>query len=267
MTTRQYAVGGAAVLAMILLSVTAAAQTMSWTEALSTVDVVPRANQWALVDPQMHPVLKALVQMPAEERDRLIRSSSARERGLGLFVAEQQGDLAALLAAAPLLDDNELTIPYAVPVAQPFEYVQRDQTVTAYLTKLYADWFGVDVDKSRERFDRLLGDVSDPQQLVRPWIVRLRRAQDDAKQTAALKAEINALPEDVRWAVVTLGYQNSVLTLTEAHTSLANLSAATREAIQTRQDLLANEPLFRRNDGEFQKLVVEEARRLLKMTL
>jgi hypothetical protein len=215
-------------------------------DAVPAVRVVPRQNQWTLVEPEQRVILTRVVQMPAAQRDQLLRSSDARLRGIGIFIAEQQGDLAALLALSNLLTDGAATVPFAVPVAQPGQYRVRGQTVADYLTTVYLDWFGVDVDKSKERFDDLLGPVKDtPQKLVQPWLVRLRRARADESALAKIKAAVVELPEEVRWAVVTLGYSSSLYTKTEARTVLAALSEKTREALHRRVTLPATEPLFR----------------------
>jgi hypothetical protein len=109
----------------------------------------------------------------------------------------------------------------------------------------------------------LLGNVSDPDRLVRPWTVRLRRAARDAKQTAELRKDVNTLPEDVRWAVLTLGCKHSVYTVAEARELLASLSRPTRQAIVAGTNLLPDEPLFRMNDGAFCRVTLEECRKLL----
>ncbi len=215
-------------------------------EAVARVRAVPRHNQWTLVDPEQRTLLTNIIQMPAAQRDQLLRSDDARLRGIGIFIAEQQGDLATLLSLSHLVADNTPTVPFAVPLAQPGDYRVRDQTVAAYLTTVYLEWFGVDVDKSQERFDDLLGRVKDqPQDLVQPWIVRLRRAQPDAQAVAKLKERVAELPEGVRWAVITLGYSNSLYTKAEARALLATLSDKTREALRTHATLPPNEPLFR----------------------
>ena len=232
-------------------------------QPVSKITVLPRYNQWTLIEPELRPALKKAVRMAPAQRERLVRSGTPAERGIGIFVADQQGDIAALLSYADLLEDRELTLPFALPTAGVGQHAQRDQTVGEYLTAAYVEWFGVDVDSSPARFKRLFADVSDPDRLVWPWIVRLRRAASDAKQTAQLKKDINALPEDVRWAVLTLGYKNSVYTREEARRLLANLSRVTRAAIVAGVNLLLDEPLFRRNDGALRRVALEECRKLL----
>ncbi len=213
-------------------------------EALAKVQAVPRQNQWTLVDPQQRPVLKTLVQMPAAERDRLLSSDDARLRGIGIFITEQQGDIARLLSLSPLLSDNSPTVAYFMPVAHPGEYPTAAQTVAEYLTTVYLEWFGVDVDRSQQRFDELLGPGQDrPADFVQPWIVQLRRAADDAARTR-IKENVGKLPEEVRWAVLTLGYSNSLYTKAEAGAQLAALSPQLRENLRARLPLLPNEPLF-----------------------
>jgi hypothetical protein len=198
-----------------------------------------------LIDPSQRPLLKKVAEMPAAQRDQLLHSADARLRGVGIFVADQQGDLGVLLSLKDMLTDNAATVPFAVPVDQVGEYVVRPQTVADYLTTVYEEWFGVDVDKSQQRFDRLLGPLSDhPQNFVRPWIVRLRRAAPDEKAVAELKKTIATLPDEVRWAVVTLGYSNSLYSRDEARALLGTLSQSVQERLRAREEVLPNEPLF-----------------------
>jgi hypothetical protein len=233
-------------LALALAVLAASAYAGDPAAAVASVRVVPRHNQWTLVDPEQRAILTKIVQMPVAERDQLLRRGDARLRGIGIFIAEQQADLAALLALSDLLADNAATVPYAAPLAQVGEYGVHDQTVAEYLTTVYLDWFGVDVDKSKERFGDLLGPVKDtPQNLVQPWIVRLRRAGADEGAVAEIKQRVAELPEEVRWAVVTLGYSNSLYTQSEARPLLAALSEQTRGVLRTRGKLLPNEPLLR----------------------
>lgn len=250
---------------VVVLSValSAAAQTSEGVQAVSEVSLVPRHNQWSLIHPDERPALLSVVSMPAAERDQLIQSGDARLRGIGLFIAEQQGDLACLLAASHLLTDEAQTVSYAQPVADVGGYAQAQQTVGEYLSQIYLDWFGAEVDRSPKRFERYFGGVTDPDQLAYPWVVRLRRARADAARQAQLKESISKLPEDVRWAVVTLGHVNSVYTEAEAQSLLAALSPATQSAIQNRDDLLPDEPLFRMNRGTHRKLITERCRQLL----
>jgi hypothetical protein len=215
-------------------------------DLLEQVRAVPRHNEWGCVAPEQRPVLKSLIEMPAAERDQLLRSDDARLRGIAIFITEQQGDLVALLSLRARLADNAPTVPFATPAAQIGEYPVTQQTVADYLTAVYKDWFGVDVDKSPERFDSLLGPIKDqPQSLVQPWIVRLRRAGADEKAVADVKQRIAALPDELRWAVVTLGYGDSLYTRDEARTLLNALSAPVQGRLRAGEALLPNEPLFR----------------------
>jgi hypothetical protein len=232
-------------------------------ELVSRINVLPRYNQWRLIEPELRPTLKEVVGMSLEQRERLVRAGTAAQRAVGIFVADQQGDIAALLSYADLLSDREATLPFAQPTAGVEQYARRGQTVGEYLSAAYVEWFGVDVDCSLARFKRFFGDVDEPNHLVHPWIVRLRRAAGDAQQTTRLKKQINALPEEVRWAVLTLGYQDSMYTPDEARKLVAALSPATREALAAGTELLPDEPLFRMNDGAYRRVLREQFRRLV----
>ena len=86
----------------------------------------------------------------------------------------------------------------------------------------------------------MFGEVTDSSRLVRPWIVRLRRARNDAEATTQITRLVAQLPEEVRWAVVTLGYSNSLYTEPEARALLSELSAPVKNAIQNEKRLLRN---------------------------
>ncbi len=248
---------------MLAVALSAAAQTSEAVQAVSEVSLVPRHNQWSLIHPDERPALLAVIKMSAADRDQLIQSGDARQRGIGLFIAEQQGDVAGLLSVSHLLADEEQTVSYAQAVADVGGYAQAQQTVGGYLSQIYLDWFGVEVDRSQKRFERYFGGVTDPDHLAYPWVVRLRRARADAARQAQIKESIGKLPEDVRWAVVTLGHVNGLYTEAEAQSLLAALSPATQAAIQNRDDLLPDEPLFRMNRGTHRKLITERCRHLL----
>lgn len=232
-------------------------------ELVSRITVLPRYNQWGLIEPELRAELREAVRVSPDQRQRLVRKGTAAQRAVGIFVADQQGDIAALLSYADLLDDHEPTLPFAQPTAGPDQYAQRQQTVGQYLSAAYLEWFGVDVDASPTRFKCLFGDLGDPNHLVHPWIVRLRRAAGSAQQAAQLRKQINALPEEVRWAVLALGYKSSVYTLEETRKQLTKLSPATREAIDAGANLLPDEPLFRMNGGAFRRVLCEQFRRLV----
>jgi hypothetical protein len=227
------------------------------------VRVVPRQNQWSLIEPAQRDVLKRLAATPVAVRDVLLSSGDARECGIGIFIAEQQGDLAVLLSVSHLLANHAATVPYAAPLAQAGEYGTREQTVAEYLTSVYLEWFGVDVDKSLKRFDELLRPVKDhPQDLVQPWLVRLRRARSDERAIAEIKAEANKLPEETRWAVITLGYNSSLYTKSEARAALARLSEKVQQSLRARATLPATEPLFR--STSFRDAVLQQYDELIK---
>jgi hypothetical protein len=232
-------------------------------DAVVEVRVVPRHNQWVLVAPAQRAILTRIISMPGGQRDQLLGGGEARLRGIGIFVAEQQGDLATLLSLSALLADDRTTVPFAAPRADVGGYATRDQTVADYLTAVYQEWFGVDVDKSKKRFDDLLGPVkAQPQNLVQPWIVRLRRAQADERAVASIKQSVAELPEEVRWAVITLGYSSSLYTKAEARTLLAALSDQTREKLRAPEQLLPNEPLL--GSTSFRDALVRQYDELMK---
>jgi len=228
------------------------------------VQVLPRYHQWTLVEPAERAALRAVAGIEAARRDRLVRQGDGVQRGIGIFVADQQGEVEALLAYADLLADTEATLPYALPVATPDEYAVGPQTVGEYLTAAYLEWFGVDVDGSPARFKALFADVADPQDLVQPWIVRLRRVADNRVRTAELKSRIAELPQRVRWAVVTLAHKDSLYSTAEARAVLGGLSASTRQLILNGGNPLPTEPLLRVNDGAFARVLLGDARTLLE---
>jgi len=232
------------------------------TDRIGEIDAVPRAHQWSLIPPVDRPVLKAVIKMKKVDRDALVVEGDARQRGIGLFIADQQGDVAALLAWEHLLDDKELTVPFALPLAQPEKYDSGDQTVSEYLNSIYHDWLGVNIDCSRKRFAKLIGEIDEPQHLVNPWIVRLRRVHGDEKRTESLKKEIEQLPEEVRWAVITIGWCNSLYSEEDARRLLADVSPELREQIRSGDSILIEEPLFRASSS-YRDAVLEKCCRLM----
>lgn len=253
-----------AVLALILATMSASAQSIDTNKTVAKITVLPRYNEWFLIQAEGRARLEAVIRISADERDRLIREGSARERGIGIFVAEQQGDIGLLLSLADLLEDKEPTIPYALPTASAGEYAHDDQTVGEYLSSVYLEWFGVDVDASRKTHEELFGAIRDPARLVHPWIVKLRRARNDALLTGDIKEQISALPAELRWAVLTLGYKNSLYRLEEARKQLLGLPGAIRQSIRNRHNPLETEPLFRVNGGEYGAIVLEECQAILQ---
>jgi hypothetical protein len=77
----------------------APAQSADVLKSLETLQVVPRAHQWSLVAPELRPALQQAVQLSPEIVERLARGD-ARQRGIAIFIADQQGDVARLLALA-----------------------------------------------------------------------------------------------------------------------------------------------------------------------
>lgn len=232
-------------------------------EIVSRVEVLPRYNQWSLVEPELRPALKAAVRLPRKQREHLVREGSAAQRGVAIFIAEQQQDIKALLSYAHLLEDKETTLPFAAATAGIGQYAEHEQTVGEYLTATYLEWFGVNVDGSLKRFERLFDDETNPDHFVRPWIVRLRRAKDSPLQAARIRKQIDRLPDEVRWAVLTLGYKDSLYTLDDARAALSKIPQPIREAILSGADLLPTEPTFRMNDGASRRFLIEECRKLL----
>lgn len=231
-----------------------------------SIGVMPRCNQWSLVPPAQREGLRWLLQMTAEQRERVAKSDEARWRGLAIFIADQQGDLAALLSYAPMLEDGRATVPYALPTSGVDEYAQGEQTVAEYLSSAYLHWFGVDVDCSLARFRENFGEQPDPTGFVKPWIVRLRRADKDGAKVAEVKRRIQTLPEDLRWAVFALGYQESVYTAREARDGLRHLSAEMRQALAAGTVEMRAEPYLTMNEGLMGNLLRSHARELLAET-
>lgn len=244
--TAQRTFAGCVLFAVTALFAGAAAVADDLAEAVARVRVVPRHNQWTLVTPEQRAVLAEIVRMSVTQRDELLRSTDPRLRGIGIFIVEQQGDLARLLSLAGLLADDAPTVPYAAPAAHGTEYPMRSQTVGDYLSTVYGEWFGVDADKSKERFEELLGSSRDrPEDLVQPWVVRLRRAAPDERAVAKLKAQIAELRDAVRWAVVTLAHHSGLYTRAEARALLLALPEPRRAELRAGVNPLPHEPLFR----------------------
>ena len=230
---------------------------------IASVGVLPRCNQWSLVPPEQRETLHKLAAFTTEQREVLAKSDDPRSRGAAVFIAEQQGDLAALLSCSRMLEDTRPTQPYALPTAGIDEYAQGEQTVAEYLTSAYLHWFGVDVDGSLEKFRENFGERPVADRFVKPWIVRLRRAAKDGAKIAEIKTRIQTLPEETRWAVLALGYQESVYTAKEAREALRQLSPETRQAITAGKAEFRTEPYLRMNENAMGELLQSNARELL----
>lgn len=191
-------------------------------ETLNRIDVLPR-NWSSSFDnsPEEQRLMLELIEMPREQRERLLSSDDSRDRGIGLFVTSEQGDLKCLLELHDWLADKRPTIPDAglnkaitPPGERSFEL--KGRTLGWYVCGEYFMWFGVYVSTPGEFALSPLSRIENPDLLVRPWLVRLNRIRNIAhletttdktrdKMTAGvneIKSRIAALPEEIRWAVV-----------------------------------------------------------------
>ncbi|MBL1216241.1 MAG: hypothetical protein D8M59_01960 [Planctomycetes bacterium] len=213
------------------------------------ITALPRDNQWSLIPPTDRPALRQAATADAETLTALLTSDDPDDIGLAIFIADQQADIESLLSANHLLENESLTLPFALPLAQPNAYEAQAQTVSEYLTAVYHHWFGVDVDGSLPRFASLIGEVENPDHLIGPWLVTLVRAESDEKRLTALKADIDRLPDHVRWAVITVGWCDSVYTQSEAVQALSDTDLNVLADIREGKPLLPSEPLFRASDS------------------
>lgn len=211
---------------------------------------VPHHDTWiplpfAVVDELM--VLRSAEPAVVEA---LLSSDDPREVGLGLFVLEQNADLARLASLADLLDDQRPTIPYAGKTVQVGDFVPQNQTVGEYLAHIYAMWFGVPSRDAKSRKEEIR-NVTDPWERPNPWLEKLTRARSGlygeegfaGRETriAAVKQELQAGSADVRWVVATDGHDRGLYSREEARTILLSLDQTLRSQIITGDPLAARQ--------------------------
>lgn len=147
-------------------------------ETLDKIEVLP--VHWLSVaqdSPEQAAVLRDLIAMPREQRDRLLDQDDPHARGMGIYVTAQQGDWKRLLAIKDLLADQRQTIP-AIALRDQGGYVPVPQTVEQYLAKTYLLWFGVTCGDLEGFDESKVASIRDPDLLVNPWIVRLQVARE-----------------------------------------------------------------------------------------
>ncbi len=227
------------------------------------VKAIPRWHQWSLLDPGSRKTLQCLVtRSSVQQRERLVWHGTARERGLGLFLADQQQDVAALFSYCPLLQDERDTLPYALPVASVGATAVQRQTVSAYLNTLYLEWVGVDMDGDRSRCEDYLGRVPDPEHLVRPWVVRLLRAGGDQYTLSRWQRAVARLPEMEQGVIILLAAGDDLL---DAQTSCRNwlrLSPVARDGLLAGALAVLDDPLVWARGERFSAQVSKRARQL-----
>lgn len=211
-----------ALLAIPMLLATVFTQTEIPNETLMKIEVLPTEWVWSIYReaPEQAAILLNLADMPTHQRERLLASTDARDRGVGIFVVAQQGDWRRLLEINDLLDDDGITLPDRKPVANARvsrSLTTEPQTVGQLLSKTYAQWFGIPVGSVEEFRDSKLSLIREPGYCVQPWIERLHWARQlglwkpttgeikDQVRTNInnVKSQIAELPEEVRWAIIT----------------------------------------------------------------
>ena len=226
------------------------------------VSAIPRWNQWSLLDADQRRALRLRVARSSRaDWVRLVQEGGGPERGLGLFLADQHGDVAALLTWCGLLEDHRETLPYPLPNAWSGPMVTHSQTVSGYLTTLYLAWFGVDVDGDRARCEAFLGGLETPDVPVRPWIERLLRARDDAERHR-LKRVLLELPEPERAVVLLLAFEHDLMNRDEVCDAWNGIRAGLRADLEAGVAVLPDEPMFRAQGPRFLSRLAAVANRL-----
>lgn len=209
----------ASLMALLLVVACGAGPEAGWREA---VHAVPPGWAWTSVPQAQQAALAELVRAAPEELERLLASEDPIDRGLGIFILEQRGDLRALIEHSNLLLDERPTVPLAAISAVSGHYPSSPQTVSDYMRRAYYVWFGIFVLVPAD-VDRLLGDVPDFSTLAQPWRVRLQRAAAGGPASVALgvsdaqvKAQVRNLEPELRWLVVMLGRADGLYTDQEA---------------------------------------------------
>lgn len=206
------------------------------------LNALPIAHYLHLFTDAEREAYERLLAIDDEQLDALLASDDPWKIGLGIYAASAREDLRRLLELAPLLEDDRPTIPImSLHQNQPIpgqsargsgDYETQRITVAQLLNTQYLTWFRISIriptpeekDNYRRRFgpsmggydamgqfERLLGGVDDPDQLVQPWLTRLFRAPGRATpdHLQETKNRIRQLPTEIRWAVLAAAYDRN----------------------------------------------------------
>lgn len=218
--------------------------------------------------------LVTLAQIDDPTLETLIASDDPLQRGAAIFVLNYRGDFRRLWALSDWLDDERPTLPASVGAHRdPGTYPRIQQTVGKYLGEMYVKWFGASKSSSKA-FQKYFQGIDDPGLLVRPWVNQLLRQHrpsgEPAKSHAAvemprIKAEINKLPDSLRWAVIVDAYiyNVDVYTKEEAAQALKPLKHLRGTLPDQPGQKIAGDPTFPA-DGEMAKRLVATFMELTK---
>lgn len=232
---------------------------------------VPRHDTWGPLPIAVAEELRILCSAEPPVVEALLSSNDPREVGLGLFVLEQNADLARLASLADLLNDTRPTIPYPAQTVLTGDFIARNQTVGEYLAHIYAMWFGLPASEALARKEEIR-NLADPWECPYPWLQKLTRAEhsglnrheDFAEREgriAAVKQEVQARPADVRWVVAAHRYGSGLYSREETRAILLSLDQTLRGQI------ISGDPLAARQEQIGWKLhddVTPKARALLQ---
>lgn len=238
--------------------------TQNASAVVESVRVIPPNNAWFTIPPPDREPLIRASNLSVADINSLIDSDSPDALGVAIFALYQQGRLEALLTLNGLLGDTRPSVPVGAFTSMRDQYGKVPRSVAEHLSVAYQDWLGMPA--TTKTFDKYYSNLDDPWSLPKPWIAKLAIATPtpgndkphDPAAVQAIKQEIFALDEPLRWAVlVELGaIHPHTLTRQELLRELDRLSPATRVAIEARSLELPYDPRFlNRSDDQMNRLL------------
>jgi hypothetical protein len=232
---------------------------------MTGITELPRFGRLDLLDKTSEAALRHLDPMTTRDLVQLVRHGNPIEIGFGIFAASQARNVAALLSFHPLLDDDELTLPYPLPVAFLEQHATHTQTISEYLSATYLEWFGIDVDGSSARFHDYFSAVYNADHLTKPWILRMQNCGTDSSCLSNVISRINELPNLVQGYIALLAYRESIFSVGMTQSRLCKLGKDTVQALEFPGNLESLDPMLQANDGMMAESLARLCRNLLRL--
>lgn len=183
----------------------------------SVITCVPHHYMMRFVDPEVRKYFPQLLQLSEADTRTLLGGNDPRDRGIGLFILDQRGDVGGLVRCVGMLEDSRQTIDESGVSAAPNHYVSAPQTVQGYYRDLCAVWLGVHVVDTAELAE-VIRAIDNPNMLAHPWMHRMQRARYDSEvarnpeELDRVREQVRALPPELRLVVILGAKERDVLT-------------------------------------------------------